>query len=610
MGFYNPWGLLSLLAIPLIIVMYLLKQKYKEQEISSLYLWQKVLLESKSQEPWQKLRKNLLMFLQILAVVLLGLALGNPYHMGKGEVSDYVLALDCSFSMQGTDVEHSKEKNRFYLAKEEIIDLVKNTPQETTFSLVTLEEEPKLVFSGLNQKQSILNYIEQIEVGYGSINILGAGQILSAEKTVLGEAEIKVFTDQQGMFDTLKVTETMINQQGDNGAITLLSYIEEPESLTILTKVEVWEEVLEEKTVSLYIDGVIFDTVSFVPKNGISEDIIFQGVPKEATSFMVKLSPEDDLMADNMRYIGVSAKEKQSVVLISNGNIFLEKALSLIPNIELYKTGAENNQSLSGYGLYVFDGNLPDSLPTDGHVLVVNPPVGSLPLGNTISIKEDKKIEKEVRIAEEDIFPSLENLGFYVQKGFPLNGYTGRPLLEAGNDILGIYDELEGRKTVVLSFDLLESNFPLMAEFPIFLHNLLQWYFPQSSGQSYDIEGSGSVELSLRPETKEGWVVTPSGEKIEVAPPFPPKIFTQTQDMGIYTLVEKEEQEQERVSNFAVNPVVNGESNLKYIGESTGEIFIEAEKKTIDIGKSMRNASLLLLCLCLVIEWRVSCSEN
>ena len=103
MRFALPLGFLALLAVPVIVLMYLLKQKYEKKEIPSLYLWKKAFPETKSAQPWQKLRKNLLMFLQIAAAVLLAVSLAGPYIMGKMQVTDYVLALDCSMSMQAEE---------------------------------------------------------------------------------------------------------------------------------------------------------------------------------------------------------------------------------------------------------------------------------------------------------------------------------------------------------------------------------------------------------------------------------------------------------------------------------------------------------------------------
>ena len=62
MRFFQPLGFLALVGIPILILMYLLKQKYKEQEVSSLFLWKKAESFSMAQQPFQKLKKNLLMF--------------------------------------------------------------------------------------------------------------------------------------------------------------------------------------------------------------------------------------------------------------------------------------------------------------------------------------------------------------------------------------------------------------------------------------------------------------------------------------------------------------------------------------------------------------------
>ena len=73
MTLFNPWGLAALVTVPLIVMLYILKQKYKEVPVSSLYLWKKVLDNTKAHAPWQKLRKSILMVLQIIAMILLSL---------------------------------------------------------------------------------------------------------------------------------------------------------------------------------------------------------------------------------------------------------------------------------------------------------------------------------------------------------------------------------------------------------------------------------------------------------------------------------------------------------------------------------------------------------
>ncbi|WP_304509264.1 BatA domain-containing protein, partial [Anaerotignum sp.] len=237
MRFFTPWGLLALLAVPIIILMYLLKQKYKETKVPSLYLWKKAIPQSKAQEPWQKLRKNILLFLQIAAVIVLALALGGPYIMGKSQVVDYVLALDCSMSMQATDIEES----RFLAAKKDMIRLVEEAAPQASFSFVLLQDEPALVLSGTQEKQEVLRCIRETEAADGGVSWDKAKEILEAEKDILG-GKIIVFTDDYGSFGDLPVEEQVYNKGGNNSVLSMLSYGEQEDGLSVLTRLENWGE--------------------------------------------------------------------------------------------------------------------------------------------------------------------------------------------------------------------------------------------------------------------------------------------------------------------------------------------------------------------------------
>ena len=92
MTFVTPWGLIGLIAVPLIIILYIMKQKREKVIVSSHVLWQKVLRDMQAATPWQKLRKPL-MFLQLLCAVLIvlalaGMALESEPHVAAGYYSD------------------------------------------------------------------------------------------------------------------------------------------------------------------------------------------------------------------------------------------------------------------------------------------------------------------------------------------------------------------------------------------------------------------------------------------------------------------------------------------------------------------------------------------
>ncbi|MEM9775859.1 MAG: BatA domain-containing protein, partial [Chloroflexota bacterium] len=100
MAFLTPFLLLlGLLAIP-IIIMYMLRLRRQEVVVSSTMLWQKLTRDREANALWQKLRRNLLMFLQLLILGLLVFALARPYLRIPSVVNrSVVVLLDGSPSM-------------------------------------------------------------------------------------------------------------------------------------------------------------------------------------------------------------------------------------------------------------------------------------------------------------------------------------------------------------------------------------------------------------------------------------------------------------------------------------------------------------------------------
>src|SRR5436853_1892352 len=114
MSFLAPTAFWFALSIPVIVVFYLLKRRRVIRVVPSTLLWQKFLAEPQASAPFQRLRHNWLLILQILMLLLAVLALARPYFTGTAKSSRLrVMILDASASMQATDEKPSRfEKAR------------------------------------------------------------------------------------------------------------------------------------------------------------------------------------------------------------------------------------------------------------------------------------------------------------------------------------------------------------------------------------------------------------------------------------------------------------------------------------------------------------------
>ena len=104
MVFSSMWPLAFLAVIPIIIILYLLKPRGTDTEISSNILWEKLFKNVSSKTFFEKFVQDLLMYLQILIMIILVLALMAPQIMLKtttGGSAVLLSTIHCPCSIRG-----------------------------------------------------------------------------------------------------------------------------------------------------------------------------------------------------------------------------------------------------------------------------------------------------------------------------------------------------------------------------------------------------------------------------------------------------------------------------------------------------------------------------
>lgn len=587
MGLANPWGMLALLGIPVIILMYILKQKHKEYTVPSLFLWEMALAQTDAQRPFQKLKKNLLMFLQILAVIIIALILSKPYMTGVASGGNYVLVLDRTMSMQTIE----SGETRLEKAKKAAVNMVENAGGVSDFSLIVLDSQPYIAMPKTQDKEKIKNAINNIAGGYSDGDEESAKALISAQDDG-GEATVYVFTDKnigEGKYHIYNMGETT-----ENTAITAVSH----SGSDVLVKVKNYGTEDVTKTVTLYGDDEVTDVKEGLVKAGETTDFYFSGADI-TKGIKATITPNDNLEADDSFYYVVNQGEDQKVLLISEGNTFLEKAFGLFGNLQVYKGDPGNTGELKGYGLYVFDGVFPESMPTDGHIMILNPPVGSGYLEVT-----GEENNTSIKNNDEGLLNYIENMSFGVIKAKNITMPSwGKAVISSGEKPLIFYGENGGKKNVVFAFDIYNSDLPLKKEFPILMYNIVEWLF----GQNFSGSGMKTGErlmLSANPASVEVKVEDPQGKETTLAPPFPMEMYDGGEVPGIYSLIEKNQDGTEKITEFAVNCNYPTESEL--IQDNTENTDLQAAEGTRSFNRSLGLWVTLLLLLIIGAEWWVS----
>lgn len=134
--------LVAACVIPPLILLYFLKLRRREENIPSTLLWKQSVQDLQANAPFQRLRMNLLLFLQLLALLLLLVALAQPQWEGLAiSGARTVILIDRSASMVATDI----SSNRLEEAKDQAISYVRGIRSGGLFSSSTRSEKVMVI---------------------------------------------------------------------------------------------------------------------------------------------------------------------------------------------------------------------------------------------------------------------------------------------------------------------------------------------------------------------------------------------------------------------------------------------------------------------------------
>lgn len=588
------WPLGFLILIPLLILLYILKQKSEEKVMSSTLLWSEVYKNIEATTPWEKLKKNIMLFFQLLALLLLIFALMNPFiKWGGSSYKNLILVIDNSGSMNSL----YEGEQRLKRAKDIGSEYIKGLKAGGSITIISCGEAPKVEIATTKDKNLSEEKLKAIKPKGVAGDIKDSLSLVKSIGKQLESYETLIISDKQLELGDINGRVISLGSKGQNGAIDLIAHKNDSKGYKVMMKVTNRGSEDYSSDLSLYGENKLIDvkTISLKPKE--TTTVYFDVADFKGEYFKGELSEKDDLADDNIAYDVIKGGGSKKILLVTEKNLFLERALSTLDNTEIFKANSlDNVNSQDKYDMYVYDGVMPKELPSQGNVLFINP-----------SDNEWFNIKSEVKggegtFIESDLSTHLNNVAFGIESFKPIEVPTwAKAFLKVENSQIAFEGNYKGKEIGVLSFDLHKTDLVLKAEFPILIHNLSSKLLDQGmlaknnfyAGEEIDIKGNAlGGDINIK---------TPNSGNIKIPLRFPLKPFKEGYESGIYYITQKVADEEKRES-FSINFPSREEGDLSE--DTQGEL--DKRDKDLKELKSGLDLSPYLLGLALVLiglEW-------
>ncbi|MDE6557596.1 MAG: BatA and WFA domain-containing protein [Clostridia bacterium] len=540
MRFLMPLGFLALLAIPVLILIYIIKSKYTEQTINSTYIWTLSEKFLKRRNPIRKITGIISLILQILAVVFIAIAIAHPVFTLPGRAQDYCFILDGSGSMNTVQ----NGTSRFDLGKERIRDVISSAADGSTFTLITTGNTTELAVKQSDDKKATLRQLDYAKAAHVASALDNARDLAQQVFDETPSCKFYVVTD--------KYIETVTNAELVNVAASVQNFAisDVKYSLTAEGGVNVGGKALSYEndadiTVDLFVNGSSSAAASVEVQLSKNEgkDFTLECDRGDFQSLRVAIRQRDNLALDNsVTLYNARNDSSSSILLVSDTPFFMETTFAALGNMQTTVVSSEDYKNdeatgkYKGYGLYVFERFTPASMPEEGAVWLISPTEnlegsgfsvrGTETPGNTNlklststssrvrnllkgTIPTDKKNDGDGNKVSGDTVAVLEYVkcGIYHSDKFATLmtcGDSDDPVIFAGANSYG-------NREVVIALDMHTSDFVLPYNARIIMYNLINYTFPVLL-EDADLYCGDSVSVNVLAGCRSIRVKSPSGK--------------------------------------------------------------------------------------------------
>ncbi|HSU56322.1 MAG TPA: BatA and WFA domain-containing protein [Candidatus Dormibacteraeota bacterium] len=603
MNFLAPAAFLFAISLPVVVVFYLLKRKRVVKLVSSTLLWQKFLSETQASAPFQRLRKNWLLILQLILLALAVLALSRPFFATKTKPAQLrVVILDASASMQATD----ESPSRFEKARSEALKWVDGLANNDQMVILQAGANTEVKQSATSEKAALRRALQSCVCSDGPTRLVPALRMADSLVRDQRSAEIHLFSDgavpELNEFENkaLPLVYHRVGKNSNNLGIIALDVRANPENArqrAVYTSVANFTSNSVQTDLELWLEDKLLETRPLNIPAGETSPQVFVAQQDKDGVFTLKLSAKDDLAADNQASITSLLPKPVKVLLVSRGNRLLEKALRATPEVEL-ATANDLTDAGTVFDFVVLDDVAPTVWPK-GNVLAFH-------VTNTNWVENVTRIEAPAIVDWRSAHPLLRYAGLdnvQVMESLAAKAPSWAvSLVDSPQAPIILAGELGRQRIIWIGFDVLESNWPLRVSFPIFIANAVDWLNPANAKSAQLLVKPGDpFRLALAQPEKSANITMPSGttRTVEVDPKANEFVFGDTLKQGIYRIHIGTND-----MSFCADLLDNAESNIKpreelQLGKFTKVTATKMQRTNMELWRTIASIGLLML----MAEW-------
>lgn len=535
----------------LTVALYVLRLRRRPVPVPFTRLWQRVLSDKQSSSLFSKLRQLLSLLLQLAMVAALVLALGDPRGQGhREEGRTFVVLLDASASMAAKDVLPS----RFEQARQKVRELIEGMAAADRMLLVRMGATPaplttltgdgallKTALDGVRVHDTGADFDAALRLALDALHgqsrpeivlvsdgALGAlpppgeaagalpGEAAQGDASEEASAGGPVPQEPEPLRSPLlddaaargvHVSYLPVGSSGNNVAITQFAVRRYPLDKArheVLLEITNTNDEPAEIELSLHGDGAIIDVQRLDLAGGEVWRRLYPdlgGASAELEARIRALDPSrDDLPADDRAYATLPERRRARVLLVTEGNTYLEAAVLLDEYLEVTVIDPADYPPPGSFDVTIFDGVAPRREARTGGALYLGFPERAgadtdFPLehGAELEMFGFDHWDEKTPVLRWMTLPDIQVL-------------TGRELVpRSGDRVLGSSESARGKRRpilvagrreagdfVALGFDPRRSDLVLRVAWPLFVLNVID-AFVEESGEALSAFRTGTV---------------------------------------------------------------------------------------------------------------------